>query len=336
MATVVDTQPRQRGRQSALSRIAVGIDGFDGGNDAALLGQVLADATGADLLLTAVLVDPLVVMPEVMSWETVHKEAETAVRAARDKLAPGARVKVETDLFVARALERVVRQDRRDLLVVGSSRFGNPEKITIGRCTRQLLQDARYALAVAPKGYAEAAEAPRLRRIAVGYDGGPEAAKALTLAGRLARSAGAELVVCGVVDDRVRQLGWSRLGTGAVIVPALGWEAIGSAGVTPDWEQAVSEAEERLHAELASAVGSATEPDVVTEVRRGRPASALLELCHDVDLMVIGSRRWGPVARLLLGSTGEALLHGARCPVLLVPRPGQLHRPVAAERHPIL
>jgi hypothetical protein len=39
---------------------------------------------------------------------------------------------------------------------------------------------------------------------------------------------------------------------------------------------------------------------------------------------------------LLLGSTGEALLHGARCPVLLVPRPGQTHRPVAAERQLML
>jgi nucleotide-binding universal stress UspA family protein len=35
---------------------------------------------------------------------------------------------------------------------------------------------------------------------------------------------------------------------------------------------------------------------------------------------VVGSRRWGPVARLLLGSTGEALLHDARCSALIVPR----------------
>jgi nucleotide-binding universal stress UspA family protein len=210
--------------------------------------------------------------------------------------------------------------------------LGNEGKITIGRCTRQLLHDARCALAVAPQGYAEAAEPPRLRRIAVGYDGGPEAAKALTLADRLARAAGAELVVCGVVDDRVRPLGWSRLATGAVIVPDLGWEAIGSAGATPDWERTVDDAQERLGAKLAAAVKTGTAPSIKTEVRRGRPASALLELCHGVDLMVIGSRRWGPVARLLLGSTGEALLHGARCPVLLVPRPGQTHRPVAAHR----
>jgi nucleotide-binding universal stress UspA family protein len=36
---------------------------------------------------------------------------------------------------------------------------------------------------------------------------------------------------------------------------------------------------------------------------------------------VIGSREWGPTARLLLGSTGEALMHDSACAVLAVPRP---------------
>jgi hypothetical protein len=40
-------------------------------------------------------------------------------------------------------------------------------------------------------------------------------------------------------------------------------------------------------------------------------ADSLRELSGDVDLLVIGSRRWGPMARLLLGGTGEALVHGA-------------------------
>ena len=53
-------------------------------------------------------------------------------------------------------------------------------------------------------------------------------------------------------------------------------------------------------------------------VRYGR---ILLKLSGELDLLVIGSRRWGAVARLMLGSTGEALMHGARCPVLVVPRP---------------
>jgi nucleotide-binding universal stress UspA family protein len=67
----------------------------------------------------------------------------------------------------------------------------------------------------------------------------------------------------------------------------------------------------------AQATGAA----VQTEVLRGRPAEALLALSREVDLLVIGSRRWGPMARVLLGGTGETLLHGAHCPMLVVPRP---------------
>jgi nucleotide-binding universal stress UspA family protein len=52
--------------------------------------------------------------------------------------------------------------------------------------------------------------------------------------------------------------------------------------------------------------------------QRGRPADALLRLAGEVGLVVIGSRRWGPVARMLLGSTGEALRPDATCPVLVV------------------
>ena len=47
-----------------------------------------------------------------------------------------------------------------------------------------------------------------------------------------------------------------------------------------------------------------------------------MELGEQVDLLVIGSRRWGAAARVLVGSTGEAVLHDAGCAVLVVPRPG--------------
>ena len=53
----------------------------------------------------------------------------------------------------------------------------------------------------------------------------------------------------------------------------------------------------------------------------GRPADALLTFADEVDLTVVGSRRWGPAKRAPLGSTGEALMHDAACPVVAVARP---------------
>jgi nucleotide-binding universal stress UspA family protein len=142
-----------------------------------------------------------------------------------------------------------------------------------------------------------------LKRIGVGYDGGPESDAALELAGSMAR-AGAELRVRAVVDDRV---------------PVLLRSALRGL-VATEWTNIIAEEQQRLH-DQAVAAAAATGATANVEVLRGRPADALLALSGEVDLLVVGSRRWGPAARVLLGSTGEALLQDAACPVLAVPRP---------------
>jgi nucleotide-binding universal stress UspA family protein len=43
-------------------------------------------------------------------------------------------------------------------------------------------------------------------------------------------------------------------------------------------------------------------------------------LSRDVDLIVTGSRGWGPIRRVALGSLSDRLIHHASCPVLVVPR----------------
>jgi nucleotide-binding universal stress UspA family protein len=40
-----------------------------------------------------------------------------------------------------------------------------------------------------------------------------------------------------------------------------------------------------------------------------------------VDLLVLGSRGFGPVMRLLIGSVSSRVIREAPCPVLVVPRP---------------
>ncbi|MBX5442753.1 MAG: universal stress protein, partial [Solirubrobacteraceae bacterium] len=56
------------------------------------------------------------------------------------------------------------------------------------------------------------------------------------------------------------------------------------------------------------------------EVLEGRPAEALAARSAELDVLVVGSRGWGPVRRLLLGSTSERLVREAVGPVLVVPR----------------
>lgn len=291
--------------RAAINRIAVGVDGYPEGSDAVALGAAIARVTDAQLMLVAVHMDPLVVLPEGMDWASLRRQARAALEAARDSLAPGARIDIETGLSVPRALHRVIRRERRDLLVVGSSRDADPGHVRIGKRTRQLLCHFECSLAVAPRGFREQPEAS-FRRVGVGYDGGPESDAALGVAAAIAVAAGAELRIQTVADDRLRPIGWST------------WS--GADGMADVWERAVQEEMQTLDVEVKAALGR-TGAGGSIEVNRGRPADSLLSLSEQVDLLVIGSRRWGPVSRLLLGSTGEALLHDAACPVLTVPRP---------------
>jgi nucleotide-binding universal stress UspA family protein len=53
------------------------------------------------------------------------------------------------------------------------------------------------------------------------------------------------------------------------------------------------------------------------------PAEAILEAAaSDVDLLVLGSRAYGPVRRTLVGGVSIAVVRHARCPVLVTPRLG--------------
>jgi nucleotide-binding universal stress UspA family protein len=140
----------------------------------------------------------------------------------------------------------------------------------------------------------------------VGYDGAPEAEAALALAGSLAVCAGATLQVRGVIDDSL---------------PMVGWQSATQDEVLAIWDELLEPQVAALR-ERAQSASEATGARVAeVDVRRGRPAESLLELGKTVDLLVIGSRRWGGAARVLLGRTGEALMHDASTAVLVVPRP---------------
>jgi nucleotide-binding universal stress UspA family protein len=291
--------------QGTLARIAAGVDLYPEGRDAAALGASLARVLDAELMLVAVHSNPMIVLPSEVSWSGMHEAAQTQIRELRDAVAPDARIVVETDWSVPRALLRVAEREHRDLLVVGSSRHAPDGGVRIGKRTRQLLDSYQCALAIAPRGYNQRPEAG-FDRIGVGYDGEPESRAALALAGSIALAAGAQLHARAVVDDRIPPIGWPALARGGALHPV--------------WEESIQATMDSLRQELLPAA-QATGAAVQTEVLRGRPADALLALSREVDLLVIGSRRWGPLARVLLGGTGETLLHEAHCPMLVVPRP---------------
>ena len=87
----------------------------------------------------------------------------------------------------------------------------------------------------------------------------------------------------------------------------------------PDWAEHAhirrEEAEDRLAAVLAELGDIAT-----GDLPVGDPAHELAGAAHGLDLLVTGSRGYGPIRRLMLGSTSTKLVHEAPCPVLVLTR----------------
>ncbi len=288
----------------SIDRIAAGIVDFPEGRDAAVLAVTIGRAVGAELLLVAVHPAPLIAVSRQISWTGLQKEAERLLARTRDEVAHEALTEVVTSGSVPRALEHLVEREHRDLLVLGSSHKGPAGRVQISTLTRQLLGSLTCALAVAPRGFAGTAT-ERLARVGVGYDASPESGAALSVASSIARGAGAQLAVQGVVDDRL---------------PVLGWSSKVDAPARSMWNELLEPMVEALREDAEAAV-AATGVEAQVEILRSTPSDALRELSERVDLLVIGARGWGTPGRVLVGSTGESLLQGAGCPVLVTPRP---------------
>lgn len=290
-----------------LRKVLVGVDGTPSSRDAVVLARALAAGEDPDLLLVGAPADTLLPVLSMLRRDVhVGSALEQMLLEVRRELAPEARTHVRTDSAAGRALCHEVERERPDLLVLGSSHRISAGAAGAGRTGRQVLHGASAAVAFAARGLHETPFA--LRRIVVGVDRSDEASAALALASTLAAAAGASLTAVAVVDDRLP----------ATVAPA------GMAIELVQWEELIGaqhEQTERLVAELA-----ARNPALATEIRVGDPAEELAAAASEADLLVIGSRRWGPLARLVVGSTGEELAREAPCSLLLVPRPAERDR----------
>lgn len=282
-----------------LTKILAGVDGSPGSRDAAGLAAALGDATGAAVELVGVFHDPRVHRPGRHHPDPQAAGAlEAVVGAIRDDVAPAATVRVLADHAPARGLQRAAEEVGASLLVLGSSEGGEAGCVRAGRVAKQAMRSAPCPVLIVARD-----ATPVFRRIVTGLDGSTESQLALAAARELAAATDAELRVVAVVDDRFPV---SHVPGGVVIDLA-------------DWERIVAADREHTQAMLDRLAPEAEGVD--RELREGDPTDGLVTAAIGADLLVVGSRRWGRLSRVVLGSTSEDLVALSPCSVLVVPRP---------------
>jgi nucleotide-binding universal stress UspA family protein len=306
-----------------FARILVGYLPTEQGADARALGVDLGTACGADLLVVSVVAAVWIEhIGEQTGPAVVHsgarERAGSALKEAAGELAGMAGLghverRLEASSSPARGLHDTAVAEQADLIVVGSSHHGPVGHVLLGSVGERLLSGAPCVVAIAPRGHA-VREPRRIGVIAIAVDGSPEAQLALRTAQELARRTEAALRVVMVIEPPAAIPGH--------FVPLPGLEPL----ITIERGEAVQRPEQAAQNALDSALAAlGGGPAIERHVLFGTdPAAAILDTARTgVDLLVLGSRAYGPVRRALVGSVSAAVVRHAPCPVLVTPRVGE-------------
>jgi nucleotide-binding universal stress UspA family protein len=285
-----------------FQRIVIGFDDSASAHDAVALALTLADADARFVVVCAYPTGGLTarVVP------TEHgalgaDDAATRLDAARALLddRTGVEYVAEGASSAAAALHGVATANDADLIVVGSSHRGPVGRIVPGTTAAQVLHAAPCAVAIAPAGLRNAA-AVRMRAIGVGFDGEPESRRALASAAQIAGERHGRLHVIAVMEPVTQTFGWA----GAWMYPEFRDDAIAD-----------------TRREIAAALEALEDaPDAVEQIVDGMPATELLRASERLDLLVLGSRGFGPVGRLLVGSVAARVAGSCGCSLLVFSR----------------
>jgi nucleotide-binding universal stress UspA family protein len=278
-----------------FENVLVGVDGSANGRDAITLASRLVDPGGK------------LTLANVQAGETHPLHAITPGLVAEERDASlqllereRAEADVEAELLSLDAaspgagLHRQAEDQEADLLVVGSCSRGAFGRAVLGDDTRAALNGSPCAVAIAARGYA--AHPTPIKKVGVAYNGSPESERALAKAREIAEPTRAQIEVLEVVA-----------------IPSYAFTGLMAPAIGDSVDLMIAEANARL-SKLPGVEGHAV---------YGLSGEELAAFSKDVDLLVVGSRSYGPVKRLVLGSTSDYLERHARSSLLVLPRPAQ-------------
>jgi nucleotide-binding universal stress UspA family protein len=162
-------------------------------------------------------------------------------------------------------------------------------------------------VALAPRGYRPSSDA-RLRRVTCAFSGSTQSRSAFDAAVQLSSQHDVPLrLITFVVRDR--QMYPSQVGYDAERL------------VEEQWRAQAMEAQEEALAPLPDDV------EVEASVVSGRDWEDALDSLpwEEGEVLVVGSSRLGPVARVFLGSNSTKIVRSSPVPIIVIPRGADVH-----------
>ncbi len=284
----------------SVEKIMIATD-FSAASERALAyAKALALRFGSLLELVHVF-DPTV----VVSWESAELEIspEERLRMSAQRLGDLERKLLGAGIVTrtvcrgahrpAAALLQIVKDDRIDLVVAGTSSKTGMERVILGSTAEQLIRSAGCpVLTVGPHARLPEPGPLTFRTIVFANDFSPEATKAAVYALSFAEDAGAKLYSCFALENQY------------------------------EYNKSHKELDEGFRNALKARIPESSydwcDPECVVE--HGAAPKAILDLANrvDADLIVLGARKstfW--LTRIERGLT-PALLAEARCPVMTI------------------
>lgn len=251
----------------------------------------------AKVYVAHVVEPPLVAPPSAAFYEAAREEAEKRFDALLNEgeLNDVLHEFVLSEGPLARVVEKLVREKRIDLIVVGTHGRKGFRKMILGSIAEEIYRKtACPVLAIGPENPASPESEMSPRRILLATDLQDEAHRACDYAVAMALRHASELILLHVIEDhQVSDFGRA--------------------------EQQRLAALARMEGLIPKEVPLASEPKMV--VLRGRAAEEISQAAreNDADLVVIGLHGGERMAGYLRGTVAYRVVCQAPCPVLTVP-----------------
>jgi len=284
-----------------------------GGQDALSLGRVLARTGDVELTVC-------VVIPETWGYPSparvdaeyaafLQQYTDNAIAEARASLGDDERADfvVTSASSASEGLINAAEAAGAALISLGSARHGPLGRFTPGGIANEMLHASPVPVALAPQGY-RPSPGTRLSRVTCAFSGSTQSRSAFDAAAQLSRRHGVPLrLITFVVRDHQ-------------MYPSLvGYDAEDL--VAEQWRAQAREAQERALDTLPEDV--AVEAGVIDGQNWDDAVHSLS--WEEGEVLVVGSSRLGPVARVFLGSNSTKVVRSSPVPVLVVPRGADVH-----------